>query len=32
LSLPIEGEILYLYLAMSSSAVSSALVREDAGI
>jgi hypothetical protein len=27
-----EGEILYLYLAVSSSAVSSALVREDAGI
>jgi hypothetical protein len=27
-----EGEILYLYLAVSPSAVSSALVREDVGI
>ncbi|XP_062170603.1 uncharacterized protein LOC133876352 [Alnus glutinosa] len=32
LSRPSEGEILYLYLAVSPSAVSSALVREDAGI
>jgi hypothetical protein len=32
LSHPIEGEILYLYLAVSPSAVSSALVREDSGI
>jgi hypothetical protein len=32
LSRPTEGEILYLYLAVSPSAVSSALVREDAGI
>jgi hypothetical protein len=32
LSRPMEGEILYLYLVVSSSAVSSALVREDAGI
>jgi hypothetical protein len=32
LSRPTEGEILYLYLAVSPSAVSSALVKEDAGI
>jgi len=32
LSRPTEGEILYLYLAISPLAVSSALVREDAGI
>jgi hypothetical protein len=32
LSHPTEGEILYLYLAVSPTAVSSALVREDAGI
>jgi len=32
LSRPTEGEILYLYLAVSPSAVSSALVREDPGI
>jgi hypothetical protein len=32
LSRPMEGEVLYLYLAVSSSAVSLALVREDAGI
>jgi len=32
LSRPTEGEILYLYLVVSPSAVSSALVREDAGI
>jgi len=32
LSRPIEGKILYLYLAVSPSAVSSALVREDAGV
>jgi hypothetical protein len=32
LSRPVEGEILYLYLAVSTSAVSSALVQEDAGI
>jgi ribonuclease HI len=32
LSRPTEGEILYLYLAVSPSAVSSALVREDSGI
>jgi hypothetical protein len=32
LSCPDEGEILYLYLAVSPSAVSSALVREDSGI
>jgi hypothetical protein len=32
LSHPDEGEILYLYLAVSASAVSSALVREDSGI
>jgi hypothetical protein len=32
LSHPTEGEILYLYLVVSPSAVSSALVREDAGI
>jgi hypothetical protein len=32
LSRPDEGEILYLYLAVSPSAVSSALVREDSGI
>jgi len=32
LSRPTEGEILYLYLAISPSAVSSALVREDSGI
>jgi hypothetical protein len=32
LSRPTEGEILYLYLAVSPSAVSSSLVKEDAGI
>jgi hypothetical protein len=32
LSQPEEGEILYLYLAVSASAVSSALVREESGI
>jgi len=32
LSRPTEGEILYLYLAVSPSAVSSTLVREDSGI
>jgi len=32
LSRPTEGEILYLYLAVSPLAVSSALVREDSGI
>jgi hypothetical protein len=32
LSRPDEGEILYLYMAVSPSAVSSALVREDSGI
>jgi len=32
LSRPDEGEILYLYLAVCPSAVSSALVREDSGI
>jgi hypothetical protein len=32
LSRPDEGEILYLYLAVSSSAVSSTLIREDSGI
>jgi ribonuclease HI len=32
LSRPTEGEILYLYLAVSPLAVSSALVKEDAGI
>jgi hypothetical protein len=32
LSGPDEGEILYLYLAVSPSAVSSALVREDLGV
>jgi hypothetical protein len=32
LSRPTKGKILYLYLAVSPSAVSSALVREDAGI
>jgi hypothetical protein len=32
LSRPDEGEILYLYLAVSPSAVSSALVREDSGV
>jgi ribonuclease HI len=32
LSRPTEGEILYLYLAVSPSAVSSALIREDSGI
>jgi hypothetical protein len=32
LSLPDEGEILYLYLAVSPSAVSSTLVREDSGV
>lgn len=32
LSRPVEGEILYLYLAVSSSVVSSALVRKDVGI
>jgi hypothetical protein len=32
LSRPDEGEILYLYLAVSPSVVSSALVREDSGI
>jgi ribonuclease HI len=32
LSRAIEGEILYLYLAVSSSAVSSALVRDDKGV
>jgi hypothetical protein len=32
LSRPSEGEILYLYLAISPSAVSSALVREEAGV
>lgn len=31
LSLTVEGEILYLYLAVSSSAVSLVLVREDSG-
>jgi len=32
LSLPEEGEILYLYLAVSPSAVSSVLVREESGL
>jgi hypothetical protein len=32
LSRPVEEEILYLYLAVSTSAVSSALVREKAGV
>lgn len=32
LSRPTEGEILYLYLAVSPSAVSSVLVREDSGV
>lgn len=32
LSWPAEGEILYLYLAVSPSAVSSVLVREESGI
>jgi hypothetical protein len=32
LSSPKEGEILYLYLAVSSSAVSSVLVREESGV
>jgi len=32
LSRPNEGEILYLYLAVSPSAVSSTLVREDSGV
>jgi flavoprotein len=32
LSRLVEGEILYLYLAVSPSAVSSALVKEDSGI
>jgi hypothetical protein len=32
LSRPTEGEILYLYLVVSPSAVSSALVREDSGV
>jgi hypothetical protein len=32
LSRPKEGEILYLYLAVSSSAVSAALVREEVGV
>jgi hypothetical protein len=32
LSQPIKGEILYLYLDVSPSAVSSALVREDTGV
>jgi hypothetical protein len=32
LSRPSEGEILYLYLVVSPSAVSSALVREEAGV
>jgi len=32
LSRPMEGEILYLYLAVSSSAVSAALVQEEAGV
>jgi hypothetical protein len=32
LSRPTEEEILYLYLAVSPSAVSSVLVREDSGI
>jgi len=32
LSRPLEGEILYLYMAVSPSAVSSALVREEAGV
>jgi len=32
LSRPSEGEILYLYLAVSPSTVSSALVREEAGV
>jgi hypothetical protein len=32
LSCPDEGEMLYLYLAVSPSAVSLALVREDLGI
>jgi hypothetical protein len=31
LSRPVEGEILYLYLAVSPSTVSSVLVREDSG-
>jgi hypothetical protein len=32
LSRPMEGEVLYMYLAVSSSAVSSALIREEKGI
>jgi hypothetical protein len=32
LSRPTEGEILYLYLVVSPSAVSSALIREDVGV
>jgi len=32
LSRLIEGEILYLYLAVSPSAISSALIREDSGV
>jgi hypothetical protein len=32
LSRPVEGEIRYLYLAVSTPAVSSALVREEAGV
>jgi hypothetical protein len=32
LSRPVEGEVLYMYLAVSSLTVSSALIREDKGI
>lgn len=32
LSRPMEGEVLYMYLAVSSAAISSALIREDKGI
>jgi hypothetical protein len=32
LSRPVEGDVIYMYLAVSSSAVSSALVREEKGI
>jgi hypothetical protein len=32
LSRPVEGEVLYMYLAVSPSAVSSALVREEKGV
>jgi hypothetical protein len=32
LSRPVEGKVLYMYLAVSSSAVSSALIQEDKGI